>query len=56
MAIVNGELGLHLAGNTTGRMIAYAATAGVVMLVYIVIIGYTMLNKTEDEGGEPELI
>ncbi|KFZ25026.1 hypothetical protein V502_00490 [Pseudogymnoascus sp. VKM F-4520 (FW-2644)] len=57
MAIVNGELGLRLAGNSTGKMIAYAATGGVVMILYFVVIGYTVLNKKKDEeAGELELI
>lgn len=57
MAIVNGELGLHLAGNSLGKMITYAATGGVVMILYFVIIAYTVLKKKKDEeAGELELI
>ena len=39
LGIVNGGLGLQLADNTTSGEIAYGVVAGVIFVVYIVVLG-----------------
>lgn len=45
LAVVNGGLGLKLAANTTGGVIAYAVVAGVVGVVYAAVVGFTAVRR-----------
>jgi hypothetical protein len=47
-AIVNGGLGLNLAGHSRGSEIAYGVVAGVIALVYIVVV---ILRRGERRGS-----
>ncbi|KFY22785.1 hypothetical protein V493_06316 [Pseudogymnoascus sp. VKM F-4281 (FW-2241)] len=49
LAVVNGGLGLELAGNTRGGEIAYGVVAGVALLVYLGAAAYSVKSKKTGE-------
>ncbi|KAH8591585.1 hypothetical protein B0O99DRAFT_266947 [Bisporella sp. PMI_857] len=51
LAIINGGLGLKLAANTDGGKIAYGVVAGVVALVYIVLVWRFKKSSGNNAGG-----
>ncbi|ETI22100.1 hypothetical protein G647_06171 [Cladophialophora carrionii CBS 160.54] len=51
-AIVNGATGIVLANNTPGGEKGYSAAAGVVGLIYIVILSLWYWNRSKQDAGE----
>lgn len=49
LAVVNGGLGLELAGNSRGGEIAYGVVAGVALLVYLGAAAYSVKTKKPQE-------
>ena len=45
LGIVNGGLGLQLAGTATGYVIAYSVVAGVMFLGYLGAVGFGMMKR-----------
>ncbi|OBT61898.1 hypothetical protein VE03_08741 [Pseudogymnoascus sp. 23342-1-I1] len=49
LAVINGGLGLKMAGNTRGGEIAYGVVAGVALLVYLAATAYSVKTKKPQE-------
>jgi uncharacterized BrkB/YihY/UPF0761 family membrane protein len=45
LGIINGGLGLQLAANTAKGNVAYGVIAGVIVVIYFVVIIFTMFRK-----------
>ncbi|KAL5346381.1 hypothetical protein ACLOAV_008651 [Pseudogymnoascus australis] len=55
LAVVNGGLGLELAGNSRGGEIAYGVVAGVALLVYLGAAAYSVKKPQEKVRDKDEL-
>jgi hypothetical protein len=49
--IVNGGLGLQLAGNSKGGMIGYGVVAGIVGVLYLVLVVFKRKGGDKVDGG-----
>ena len=50
LAVINGGLGLKLAANTRGGEIAYGVVAGVVALIYVIVVVLRRKGNAEGQG------
>jgi len=55
LAVINGGLGLQLAANTKGGEIAYGVVAGVVAVVYAVVVIFKRKNTETKWGGREKV-
>jgi sulfite exporter TauE/SafE len=46
VGVINGGLGLQLAGNTMSGEIAYAVVAGVILIIYLVVASYGEMKRS----------
>jgi hypothetical protein len=49
--IINGGLGLQLAGNSTGGIIGYGVVAGVIAALYLVLVVFKRNGGDKIDGG-----
>lgn len=49
--IINGGLGLQLAGNSTGGIIGYGVVAGVIAALYLVLVVFKRKGGDKIDGG-----
>lgn len=54
LAVINGGLGLQLSGNTVKGEIAYGVIAGVMFLLYLIVLAVSYMRKDKRHEGETD--